>query len=179
MFHLRDLYGVNTCVQVHTVTRAFPYTVLTFVICDTAPQRDQFFCQRALSLSCAEIIFFLHVQRTDSWKCRHPVVKCWCYLYMLICVAVIYKTSEKCKRIEYFCEDYNLFILKSNRSKCESFKKKKKKEDLNKKALSVEHEVVAHYVWVVWHHVLATLHFVSSWSGMNKNGQLGLLQIKI
>lgn len=51
------------------------------------------------------------------------------------------KHLEKCQRIEYFCADYNLFILKVTDPNVNPSK------DINKKALSVEH-AVAHYVCV-------------------------------
>lgn len=88
---------VTTCTQTHSpVTRAFSYTVLTIIICDIAPQRDQFFCQNSLSRAKLVLSLFLHVQRTESRKCKHPVVKYQCYLYIFICVALIQK-SGKCK----------------------------------------------------------------------------------
>lgn len=121
------------CEDLHTVTTMFPYTVLTFIISDTAPQRDQFFLSKLFLV----LILFLHVQRTDSWKCKHPVVKS---ILVLICVFEFVQHKSG-KRIEYFCEDYNLFILKVTDPNVNS------SGDINKKALSVEHEV-AHYVCV-------------------------------
>lgn len=71
---------VDTCPQVHSpVPRAFPYTKLTFVICDTAPQRDHFFSCRADSCLLREL---------THGNAKHPVVKYRCYLCLIISVAL-------------------------------------------------------------------------------------------
>lgn len=54
----------------------------------------------------------------EMQKKTQPVVKKWCYLCVLNCVAHIQlsrkQTKKNMSRIKYFWEDYNLFILKVN-----------------------------------------------------------------
>lgn len=112
------------------------------------------------SFSVNMLSLILHVQRTELWKWKHPVVDYWCYLCIFICVALIQK-SEKCKRWNIFVKIIISFILKWTNPNVNPW------EDINKKALSVEHEV-AYCVCVAWHLVLASLHVVSSGREMNK-----------